>query len=112
MAAMLNGFYNGIENVFKRIAVAYDGGVPGGIASHRDLLDLMARGTPDRPRVVSESLRDALDPYLDFRHRLHHAYSFHLDWPKMEGLVTECEAVLARFDAEIAAFLDVIEKGT
>jgi hypothetical protein len=110
LAVMLHSFYNGIENLFKRIAVAYDGGIPGGSAAHRDLLDLMARGTPLRPQVISESLRDALDPYLDFRHMLRHAYSFHLDWEKMATLVMDCDSVLVRIDAEIEVFLNSLPR--
>jgi len=110
MAIMLHGFYNGVENIFKRIAMEYEGRIPNGAAAHRDLLDLMARTTPARPRVISESLCDTLDPYLDFRHMLRHAYSFQLHWEKMEMLVAECESVLSRFDAEIDAFLATLEK--
>ena len=110
LAIMLHGFYNGVENIFKRIAVEYEGRIPDGAAAHRDLLDLMTQATPDRHRAISESLCDTLDPYLDFRHMLRHAYSFQLQWEKMEMLVAECESVLSRFDAEIDAFLAKMEK--
>ena len=105
LAALLHGFYNGVENVFKRMALAHDGSVPVGNTAHRDLLDLMARATPHRPQVISESLRNKLEPYLDFRHVFRHAYSFQLQWDKMEMLVLECESVLGQFDTELNAFL-------
>jgi hypothetical protein len=110
LAAMLHGFYNGVENVFKRTATAIDGAIPGGPAAHRDLLDLMARATSTRPQVISESLRNRLDPYLDFRHMFRHGYSFQLEWEKMEMLVLECESVLGQFDAELNSFLAATSK--
>jgi uncharacterized protein YutE (UPF0331/DUF86 family) len=110
LAAILHAFYNGVENVFKRIASEYDGGIPGGSTAHRDLLDLMVRAAPNRPRVISEALCDRLDPYLDFRHMFRHAYSFQLEWDKMEMLVRECESVLDQFDTEITAFLAGMDK--
>ena len=109
LAVMLHGFYNGIENMFKRIAMEYDGGIPGGGASHRDLLDLMTRATQRRPQVISEAMRDALDPYLDFRHMLRHAYTFHFAWEKMQPLVADCDAVLAQLKAEIDKFVAGME---
>ncbi len=42
LAFFLETFYSGIENIFKRIAVELDGGLPQGDAWHRKLLDVVA----------------------------------------------------------------------
>jgi hypothetical protein len=46
-------FYNGFENIFKRIAVELDGGLPDNEFWHRELLDSMAgrvtTGLPSSP---------------------------------------------------------------
>ncbi len=42
LAAMLHSFYNGIENILKRIAAEIDGRVPGAEFWHRELLCLLA----------------------------------------------------------------------
>lgn len=105
LAAMLQAFYNGVENLFKQIAMECDGGIPGGPAAHRDLLDAMARAGPNRPRVISDGLRDTLDPYLDFRHLFRHAYTFNIQWELMAGSVQRCEATLRQLEDEIDRFL-------
>jgi hypothetical protein len=105
LAATLHAFYNGVENVFKRIAAEFDGGVPGGPSAHRDLLDAMARPGTNRPRVISDDLRDALDPYLDFRHLFRHAYTFNIQWELMADSVFRCEATLRLLEDEIDRFL-------
>jgi hypothetical protein len=70
LGAVLHSFYNGIENIFKRIALELDGEVPDSGTWHRDLLDAMARATPRRPAVISQPLRDRLKPYLELPARV------------------------------------------
>jgi hypothetical protein len=78
LAAVLHSFYTGIENIFKRVAVTLDEGLPQGDVWHRRLLDSMASGTTKRPAVITKPLRDTLRGYLDFRHVFRHAYTFEL----------------------------------
>lgn len=68
LAFFLETFYSGIENIFKRIAVELDGGLPLGDAWHRKLLDVVASESSRRPAVISSELRVVLDQYLSFRH--------------------------------------------
>ncbi len=109
LAGMLHSFYNGIENLFKRIAVECDGGTPGGPSAHRDLLDSMTRPGVSRPRVITEATRDVLERYLDFRHMFRHAYTFDLRWDKMADAVFTCEDALQTLESELAGFCDALE---
>jgi hypothetical protein len=111
LAAMLHSFYTGIENVLKRIAVECDAGLPQGDTWHRALLDAMTRPGPRRPAAISQATRDALRPYLDFRHVFRHAYSFDLRWEKMSALVTRCEQTWRNVEGELTAFLDRLDRG-
>ncbi len=106
---MLHSFYNGVENLFKRIAVACDGSTPGGPSAHRDLLDAMARSGASRPRVITDAMRDVLERYLDFRHMFRHAYTFDLRWDKMADAVFGCEETLRQLESELAVFCDAME---
>jgi len=105
LAAMLHSFYNGVENIFKRVATELDGGLPESEAWHRRLLNSMAGPTSARPAVITAALRDKLCRYLDFRHFFRHAYTFDLRWAKMERLVGEVGSTLGEFRAQLAAFL-------
>ena len=111
VAAMLHAFYNGVENLFKRIAMECDGGTPCGPAAHRDLLDSMARAGSSRPRVITDATRDLLEKYLDFRHMFRHAYTFDLRWDKMADAVFACEDTLAQLESELTAFCDALDAG-
>src|SRR5881394_2614772 len=68
VAGVLQSFYNGVENILKRIAKVVDGGVPRSAEWHRDLLTSMSQPTKDRPALVDAPLLDVLRDYLGFRH--------------------------------------------
>ena len=108
LAAMLHSFYNGVENLLKRIVVESGERLPAGDLWHRMLLDQAAQATEHRPGALSEPLQERLRLYLDFRHVFRHAYTFDLRWEKMRDLVLECEDTLAALHEEMDAFLQEI----
>ena len=65
LAAILHGFYNGVENIFKRIAVALDGGAPQGEFWHSELIERMASPSKKRPALLSDTLNERLQELLD-----------------------------------------------
>jgi hypothetical protein len=104
LAAMIHSFYNGIENIFKRIAEGLDGQLPPSEFWHRELLDTMNKPGKVRPAVISESLVECLDSYLDFRHFFRHSYTFDLHWERMKTLVLDCEETLKLLEDELDRF--------
>jgi hypothetical protein len=109
LAAILHAFYNGVENIFKRIAVALDGGAPQGEFWHSELIERMATPSKKRPALLSDALNERLQEYLDFRHVFRHAYTFDLKWAKMKHLAVECVAVLQKLEKELETFFIKIE---
>ena len=110
LASMLHSFYTGVENIFKRIAIASDGGLPGGHNWHRDLLASMAQPGARRPAALSLAARLALRPYLDFRHVFRHGYGFDLQWDKMARLVRGCEETWRLVQRELAEFMAALDR--
>jgi len=86
LAAILHAFYNCVENTFKRVALALDHVIPRGVSSHADLLASMTSAKPHRPALLSLSLSEALQEYLDFRHVFRHAYSIKAWIPASAGM--------------------------
>lgn len=111
LAAMLHSFYNGVENLLKRVVVESGEELPDGDLWHRSLLDQVSAPTDDRPAALSAELKTTLRPYLDFRHVFRHAYTFDLRWEKMRELVLECETTLAALHEELATFLAEVSRG-
>lgn len=113
LASVLHSFYNGLENIFLRIAKGLGGEVPEGDQWHRDLLVAMAAPTDARHAVLKPELTQRLAEYLSFRHFYRHSYSFFLDWDEMEKLVIplaqvweETKRQLADFVADLRGSLD------
>jgi hypothetical protein len=105
LAAILHAFYNGVENIFKRVSMTLNGGPPTGPFWHADLIEAMSKAKPNRPALLSESLSETLQEYLDFRHVFRQAYSFELRWKKMKHLVLGLHEVLRRLEHELDVFL-------
>jgi len=103
--AILHSFYNGAENLLRRIEIATHASVPRGEHWHTQLLDRAAHDTVYRPRVLSDSLHTRLDGYLRFRHAFRHLYAQHLDWGRMGELIGDLPAVLESLEVAIRDFL-------
>ncbi|MFQ5869433.1 MAG: hypothetical protein ACE5JC_05985 [Candidatus Zixiibacteriota bacterium] len=110
LAMLLHSFYNGLENIFTRIARKVDEELPRGEGWHRELLRQMATETERRkPVVLSESACQDLEEYLGFRHFSRHAYAFDLDWELMKDLVEGLPAVKQRVLGEIRSFISKLD---
>jgi len=111
LAATLHSFYNGFENIFKRIAVELDGDLPDNEFWHRELLDSMGTPSNHRPAILSEQLIERLDDYLAFRHFFRYAYLFNLEWDRMKPLVLGCQETLNLVEAELEQFFRAAPEG-
>jgi hypothetical protein len=105
LGSMLHSFYTGIENIFKRIAIEYDCGVPQGELWHKTLLNSMGTPNSGRSAVITPDLLPVLREFLNFRHVFRQAYSCELKWEKMKHLVLNANDVLAKLEKAILVFL-------
>lgn len=105
VALSLHGFYNGVERVFERVAIALDGSLPEGSNWHRQLLDQMAEEMPaTRPAVISLDTRDRLDGYRGFRHIVRNVYTFQLEQDKIQPLMEGLPGLSRQVLAELSSF--------
>lgn len=108
-ASVLHSFYNGLENIFMRVAKRIDQNVPAGEQWHRELLRQMTCSSERRSQVVSAETAELLREYMLFRHFFRHAYSSRLDWSRMEPIAQPVREVWARTKKELEEFLRVSE---
>ena len=93
LGSVLHSFYNGLENIFIIIAKNIDGNVPIGNKSHQELLQQMATSSNVREKIFDEQIYFKLREYATFRHFYRHAYSFQLNWEKLQPLVDNVQLV-------------------
>lgn len=101
IATFIHNFYNGIENILKRITIYEKIEIKDSPTWHKDLL----RTSTDKG-VITEDLYKDLSDYLSFRHFFVHAYSFNLRWEELEPLVNGLKAMLKKFKTSIFDYID------
>lgn len=108
-AAFLAQFYNGIENILKRISKFHSISLPTGDTSHIDLFKrFCAPSYTPLPELFDESLASALAPFRRFRHVVYHSYGFQLEWERMKEGITNISDIWARFKANLFDYLKTI----
>ncbi len=108
-AAFLAQFYNGIENILKRISRYHNVPLPAGETWHVDLFQRFCSPShQDLPVLFDEDLASALAPYRRFRHIVFHGYGFQLDWDRMAEGVVSVAGVFSNFKASLSTYLDNI----
>jgi len=106
LGSVLHSFYNGLENIFEIIAKNIDGNVPNGNKSHQELLHQMASENSKRNEVLNEELYLKLREYATFRHFYRHAYSFQLNWEKMNPLIDNLHMVWNEVKLNLENFIN------
>lgn len=106
LGSVLHSFYNGLENIFEIIAKNIDGIIPNGNKSHQELLHQMASENSKRNEILNEELYLKLREYATFRHFYRHAYSFQLNWEKMNPLIDNLQKVWNEVKLNLENFIN------
>ncbi len=105
MGTYLMNFYNGIENILKRIAKKYYMTMPGGANWHKELLVLSFNPPSGKKAVFSQDIINRLHPYRNFRHRFVSGYGFQLKGEKMLELIDNIEPLWDDIKKALSEFL-------
>lgn len=105
--AFLSSFYNGVENILKRISKYHGIPLPTGDQWHVKLLDRFREPLGSGlPALLSESLVPGLDMVRRFRHVARTSYGMELDWAKVATGIDEIGFVFERFRTAVTDYLD------
>lgn len=105
-AAFLAQFYNGLENILKRISLYHDVPLPTGPNWHVDLFQQFSTPHANLPHLFDEKLASDLAPYRRFRHVAFHSYGFGLEWNRMVGGIEEIENVFGQVKSRVSDYLE------
>lgn len=110
-AAFLAQFYNGVENILKRISHYHNVPLPTGDTWHVDLFRRFCSPPhPPLPALFDASLEAALAPYRRFRHVAFHSYGFQLEWSRIAEGVASVDSVFSQIKTRLADYLRMIER--
>ena len=95
-------FYNGIENIFKRIHKHLGISLPKGENWHIILIDRFSIDSNfEFPIKFSSNLIEKITDYRRFRHYFIHGYSHNLNWEILKNGVIDIQEVLNTFIKEL-----------
>jgi len=97
VATLLHNFYNGTENIIKRILIEKGITIPQGSSWHKELLNLAVK-----ENIISNPVKEQLGEFPAFRHFFSHAYAIDLYAERMEPLVKSASGLYEAFKIEIA----------
>lgn len=106
MGAYLMNFYNGIENILKRVSKEYYQTMPKGESWHKELLVLSANPPQGKVALFNEQVLERLHSYRNFRHRFVSGYGFQLKGEKMLELIDNIQALWKDMKKAISEFWD------
>jgi hypothetical protein len=109
-AAFLAQFYNGVENILKRISHFHGIALPGSDTWHIDLFQQFCSPPQEPlPALLDEPLASALAPFRKFRHVFYHGYGVQLDWNRMAEGVARVEDTFLQFKSRLFDYLQTLE---
>lgn len=106
MGTYLMNFYNGIENILKRIIKEYYLAMPKGESWHKELLALSSNPPLGKIAIFNQRIVERLYPYRNFRHRFVSGYGFQLKGEKMLELIDNIEPLWIDIKKAISDFWD------
>ena len=104
MGTYLMNFYNGVENIIKRIGKMYYTTMPKGENWHKELLILSVNPPQGKIPLFNRNIVEQLNSYRNFRHRFVSGYGFQLKAEKMLELTDNIEPLWSEIKIAIADF--------
>jgi len=104
MGTYLMNFYNGIENILKRISKEYYLTMPKGDSWHKELLVLSYNPPEEKIPIFDQAIVGRIAPYRNFRHRFISGYGFQLKGEKMLELIDNIKSLWNDIKKSISDF--------
>jgi hypothetical protein len=109
-AAFLAQFYNGVENILKRLSAYHNVPLPTGETWHIELFRrFCVPSYPPLPALFDTSLAATLAPYRRFRHVVFHSYGFQLEWHRMAEGIVHMADLFAEITDRLAGYLRTLD---
>lgn len=92
MSQFIIEYYNGIENILKRICKYHNISLPYGDDSHIRLFNLFTEGNTNQlPIIFDNVIANEFKQIRKFRHFAVHGYSFKIDWKFLKNSIYSIE---------------------
>lgn len=99
-------FYNGFENILKRICKYYKITLPYGGDSHIALTNMFNNNaTKPLPILIDDSIINDISSIRKFRHFVIHGYAFQIEWKQIKSSVERIDSIYHHFKNNVSEFI-------
>jgi hypothetical protein len=107
----LHNLYNAFENIFQRVAEAFENDISDKAQWHAQLLRRMTLDIEGvRPRLLSDEAYQCLDELRRFRHLFRNLYTADLDSERLRLVLNEARRLQSFYHADIERFLTYLDQ--
>lgn len=108
-AAFMAQFYNGSENILKRISYFYAIPLPTGDTWHIELFkNFCFPSHKSLPVLFDQTLNLKIAPYRKFRYVVFHGYGTQLEWHRMKEGIENLEDTYRLFKYNLLNYIDAL----
>lgn len=102
-------FYNGIENIFKRIIRNYSIQMPKSERSHSEIFEWFSTDKKNNlPKLITKDIRDYILAFMRIRHLVIHNYSTQYEWKRLKIAIIAMPNIFFSFSSNVDDFLDTV----
>ena len=106
LSTYISQFYNGIENILKRIWKFNGDSLPYGSDWHIELFKRFCNPKKGNyPIIFDDTIVEDMAMYRKFRHYYFHGYSFKIEWERLKTGVEKFEVVFNKVIKNIKEYL-------
>lgn len=110
IALMLSQFFNGIENILKRILEQNSIKLPKNEQFHINLINAFSeKSNYDIGIIFSNEIIDGLSILRRFRHYVFHGYSFKLEWDRLSLAIESLPNIFDDFKEQILQYSESLK---
>lgn len=109
MNQFVSEFYNGIENILKRICKFHQVTLPYGDDSHIKLFNLfIINGSDALPVIFHPEIAIEFKQIRKFRHFIIHGYSFKIEWSYIKDSVAKIDSLYQIVKQNITNYISIL----
>lgn len=110
IALMLSQFYNGLENIFKRVLKFHNINIKNSENYHIEIIDSFNNMALEKYSFeFSAEILNTITILRRFRHYVFHGYSFNLEWNKLKIANDTISIIFPKFQNELSNLTERIE---
>jgi len=105
--ALIQQFYNGIENVLNILLKDSGKHIANGMQWHSDLLNTVFNPDNSGKSILNNKYKEKLREYMSMRHKIRHSYTEDIKWNNVKLLIKDLKEIFSDVKQDINKYIDM-----